>query len=86
MKARSLSIAGLVALSLVSLSAVAHPDGHDEEKEIPKTCADLKDTKRFTDDSAYPEVKALKQKCAAQGKPAKADEAKKPAPEAKKTN
>ncbi|WP_296281705.1 hypothetical protein [Pseudoxanthomonas sp.] len=86
MKARSLSIAGLVALSLVSLSALAHPGAHDEEKEIPKTCEDLKDTKRFTDDSAYPEVKALKEKCGAQGKPVKAEEAKKPAPEAKKTN
>lgn len=86
MKARSLSIAGLVALSLVSLSALAHPGAHDEEKEIPKTCEDLKDTKRFTDDSAYPEVKALKEKCGAQGNPVKAEEAKKPAPEAKKTN
>ena len=86
MKARSLSIAGLVALSLVSLSAVAHPGAHDEEKEIPKTCEDLKDTKRFTDDSAFPEVKALKQKCGVPEKPAKAEGAKKPAPEAKKTN
>lgn len=86
MKARSLSIAGLVALSLVSLSALAHPGAHDEEKEIPKTCEDLKDTKRFTDDSAYPEVKALKQKCGVPEKPAKADGAKTPAPEAKKTN
>ena len=85
MRIRSMLVLA-VAVAMAPLSAVAHPEGHDDEKAIPKTCEDLKDTKRFTDDSAYPEVKALKQKCAAQGKPAKADDAKKPAPEAKKTN
>ena len=80
MKVRSMLTLAVMAMSLASLNATAHPDGHDDEKEIPKTCEDLKDTKRFTDDSAYPEVKALKARCEARKKesPKKA-EAKPPA-------
>lgn len=59
----------IVALaSLVSANAFAHKMGHDDEKSIPMTCAQLADTKRYTNDTAYPEVEALKARCAAEKK------------------
>ncbi len=59
---------------MVSATALAHPGQHDgdEEKAIPTTCAQLADTQRYTDDTAYPEVKALKERCDAQAKPSAA--------------
>lgn len=52
-------------LASTSLPALAHTGGHeaDEEKLIPNTCAQLADTQRYTNDVAYPEVKALKARC-----------------------
>jgi hypothetical protein len=70
MKIRSILTLGLMAASLSSLTAIAHPQGHDDEKAIPKTCAELADTRRFTDDVTYPEVKALKARCDAEKKAA----------------
>lgn len=70
MKLRSMLLLALAAASLSSLSAVAHPQGHDDEKAIPRTCAELTDTRRFTDDTTYPEVKALKTRCDAEQKSA----------------
>ncbi len=63
MKLRSMLLLALTAASLSSLNAVAHPQGHDDDKAIPRTCAELADTRRFTDDTTYPEVKALKARC-----------------------
>ncbi len=68
MKLRSILLLALTAASLSSLNAVAHPQGHDDEKAIPRTCAELADTRRFTDDVTYPEVKALKARCDAEQK------------------
>lgn len=52
-------------LVFTSPVAFAHIEGHesDEEKLIPATCADLVDTKRYTNDVSYPEIKALKLRC-----------------------
>lgn len=52
-------------LASTSLTAFAHTDGHeaDEEKLIPATCAELADTRRYSNDVAYPEIKALKARC-----------------------
>lgn len=76
MKIRSILTLGLMAASLSSFTAVAHPEGHDDQKAIPRTCAELANKQRFTDDVAYPEVKALKERCDAEQKAAP----KKPAP------
>lgn len=67
MKIQLLSTAGAIML-MVSATALAHPGQHDgdEEKAIPTTCAQLADTQRYTDDTAYPEVKTLKERCDAQ--------------------
>lgn len=53
-----------------SLAAFAHTGGHeaDEEKLIPTTCAQLADTQRYSNDVAYPEIKALKARCDAEKK------------------
>lgn len=49
------------------MTASAHPGGHeDEEKLIPTTCAQFADTKRYTNDVAYPQVKTLKARCEAE--------------------
>lgn len=68
MKVRSILMLGLVAVAFSSFTAAAHSEGHDDEKAVPKTCAELADTKRFTDDVSYPEVKALKARCDAEKK------------------
>lgn len=70
MKVRSILLLALTVASLSSLTAIAHPQGHDDEKAIPKTCAELADKRRFTDDVTYPEVKALKARCDAEQKAA----------------
>jgi hypothetical protein len=82
MKVRSILLLALTAASLSSLTVMAHPEGHDDEKAIPKTCAELANKHRFTDDVSYPEVKALKARCDAEQKaaPKKPD----PKPAAKK--
>lgn len=60
----------MAAMMLTSLSVFAHPGKHDaaEETLIPTTCAQLADTKRYTDDVAFPEVKKLKARCDAEKK------------------
>lgn len=62
----------LLALML-PLAAMAHPTGHDDEKAIPTTCAQLADTARFTNDESYPQIKALRIRCDAANPPAPAD-------------
>lgn len=83
MKIRSIMTLGMMAAALSSFTALAHPEGHDDEKAIPKTCAELANTRRFTDDVAYPEVKALKARCDAEQKAAPKKPAPKPATEKK---
>jgi hypothetical protein len=61
-------MAVLVSMSMASTNVLAHEDHDDEEKAIPKTCAQLADTKHYTNDVAYPEVKALKARCDAEKK------------------
>jgi hypothetical protein len=68
MKVRSMLALSLAAMAFSSFTTLAHPEGHDDEKPLPKTCAELADTKRFTDDVSYPEVKALKARCDAEKK------------------
>jgi hypothetical protein len=80
MKVRSMLVLSLAAMALSSFTAVAHPEGHDDEKAIPKTCAELADTKRFTDDVSYPEVKA---RCDAEKKAAPKKAEPKPAADKK---
>ena len=72
---RNTLIAATLFASLASTAALAHQQGHDEDKPIPTTCAHLADTKRYTNDVAYPEVKALKARCDAQNTGAKQTEA-----------
>ncbi|MCR6626093.1 MAG: hypothetical protein NVV67_07450 [Pseudoxanthomonas sp.] len=83
MKVRSMLVLSLAAMAFSSFTAVAHPEGHDDEKAIPKTCAELADTKRFTDDVSYPEVKALKARCDAEKKAAPKKAEPKPAADKK---
>lgn len=63
-----------ITLALSSLHVQAHGDHdhEDNEKLIPKSCAELADTKKYTNDVAYPQVKELKARCDAEAKkPAK---------------
>lgn len=61
-------IAGLLA-ALLPMSVMAHQEGHGEDqKPLATTCAHLSYPHRFEVDSAYPEIKALKTKCAAEKK------------------
>lgn len=74
-------LATTIASMAVSMTAQAH-EGHDkEEKAIPTTCAQLADTKRYTNDVAYPQVKALKARCDAEKK--EKDKTSPPKPSAK---
>lgn len=68
MNTRWISLVCAAAISMAAMAAVAHPGKHDQddEKELPTTCSELADTERFTNDPAYPEVKALKERCEAQ--------------------
>lgn len=76
----------IVALtSLVSANAFAHKNGHEDEKSIPMTCAQLADTKRYTNDTAYPEVRALKAHCESEKKAGTKPKAV-PVPQADKKN
>ncbi len=69
MTIRTLVFAVVACLSGSSMTAFAHPGGHDDdEKLIPTTCAQLADSERYTDDVSYPEVKALKERCEAESK------------------
>ena len=67
MTIRTLVFAVIACASAVSVTAFAHPGGHDDDdKLIPTTCAQLADTRRYTNDVSYPEVKALKARCDAE--------------------
>ena len=83
MKIHSMLTLGMLAACLSAPTVSAHPQGHDDEKAIPKTCAELADKRRFTDDVSYPEVKALKARCDAQQKAAPKAPQTKPATEKK---
>lgn len=64
MKIRPFLMAILACTALSSPLAMAHSGAHDDdEKEMPKTCEQLADTKRYLNDLAYPEIKALKEQC-----------------------
>ncbi len=67
-KFATLSLAAL--LTFGTAAAQAHEGKHDgdDEKSIPTTCAQLANKQKYITDSAYPEVKALKSKCDAEGK------------------
>ena len=69
MTIRTLVFTVVACASAASMTAFAHPGGHDDdEKLIPTTCAQLADKERYTDDVSYPEVKALKERCDAEKK------------------
>lgn len=74
MKIRTFALAACAAL--LPLSAFAHQEGHGDEKPLATTCAQLANPQRYEVDPAYPEIKALKARCEAEQKAAKA----KPAP------
>jgi hypothetical protein len=83
MKMRSMLVVTVAVMALSSFTAMAHPEGHEDEKAIPKTCTELADKKRFTDDASYPEVKALKARCDTEKKASTQKPAPKPAAEKK---
>ena len=61
-------IPAFAAMAIATTAGWAH-EGHDEdERAIPKTCTQLADTKNFTNDIAFPEVRALKTRCDAEKK------------------
>jgi hypothetical protein len=69
MTIRTLVFTVVACASAASMTAFAHPGGHDDdEKLIPTTCAQLADKERYTDDISYPEVNALKERCDAEKK------------------
>lgn len=79
MRVRHLLVIAFASLSVASMTAVAH-EGHDEEeKPMPTTCAQLADTKRYSNDVAYPQIKALKARCDAEKKAREKSAAPKPA-------
>lgn len=65
MMIRTLLFSLITCASATSTAVFAHTEGHDDEKMIPATCEQLADKERYTDDVAYPEVKALTEQCAA---------------------
>ncbi|MFC0679538.1 hypothetical protein ACFFGH_17005 [Lysobacter korlensis] len=72
-----------LSMSLLSMSAFAHPGGHDSDmKPLATTCTELAYPQRYETDPAYPEIKALVEECEA-AKKAPAEKAK--AKPAKKT-
>lgn len=83
MKIRLILASSLLSTTLWSPTAVAHPEGHDDERAIPRTCAELANPALFTDDVSYPEVKALKERCDAEKKAAPKKQAPQPTTERK---
>jgi len=68
-KVRPFLIAAIISASLASTLVMTQAGAHDDdEKAVPKTCEQLADTKRYISDVAYPEVKKLKEQCAATSK------------------
>ncbi|GAA4796782.1 hypothetical protein [Lysobacter hankyongensis] len=76
----SLKFVFALSIALVAATASAHdPRFHEPEYQAPPaklkptTCAQLADTQRYSNDMTDPDIKALKAKCDATAKAAKAE-------------